>query len=198
MTLHLYLRDGARQPDVIDSDRLSPRARALAEAIASGPASDTGKGVITCMRRDALEGMTVAQAAKAIMDDDLSPQSLASVGWRSWSRYPAASAMDPHEYLEIQARRIPGDWVIIGHAYAPGPQAQAAVADQGITASEVLETLRRLGRPVAPGTWRSYVARGQAPRPVRHVGTTPLWERQAVVDWAQAPRRPGTRTDLTR
>lgn len=34
---------------------------------------------------------------------------------------------------------------------------------------------------VKPPTWRAYVARKQAPQPVRHVGRTPIWESAAVL-----------------
>lgn len=47
---------------------------------------------------------------------------------------------------------------------------------------------------VKPRTWHSYVAREQAPRPVRHVGRTPLWD-AAVVQSYPRPGR-GTRIDL--
>lgn len=42
---------------------------------------------------------------------------------------------------------------------------------------------------VAPDTFSGYVARGQAPGPVRHVGRTPLWDEAKVQAWADA--RPG-------
>ncbi len=42
---------------------------------------------------------------------------------------------------------------------------------------------------VQPKTWSSYVARGQAPKPARHVGRTPLWSAKEVTDWISS--RPG-------
>lgn len=49
---------------------------------------------------------------------------------------------------------------------------------------------------IQPGTWRSYVARGQAPKPTRHLDQrTPLWSAAEVRAW-QRPGR-GARTDLT-
>jgi hypothetical protein len=47
---------------------------------------------------------------------------------------------------------------------------------------------------ILPRTWHSYVARGQAPKPARHVGRTPLWDADAVRDWPRPGR--GARTDL--
>lgn len=47
---------------------------------------------------------------------------------------------------------------------------------------------------VAPSTWSSYVARGQAPEPDHHAGKTPLWSRKVVELWlrkrAGRPGRP--------
>lgn len=47
---------------------------------------------------------------------------------------------------------------------------------------------------VKPPTWRSYVSRGQAPQPVRRIGSTPLWNPAEVTGY----QRPGSgaRTDL--
>lgn len=42
---------------------------------------------------------------------------------------------------------------------------------------------------VRPNTWSSYVARGQAPAPVRRVGRTPLWDEDEVRQWVA--ERPG-------
>lgn len=37
---------------------------------------------------------------------------------------------------------------------------------------------------VRPGTWRAYVSRDQAPKPVEHLDArTPLWSRKAVEAW---------------
>ena len=44
---------------------------------------------------------------------------------------------------------------------------------------------------IATATWRSYVARGNAaaPRPVRRIGSTPLWSASEVMAWNTS--RPG-------
>lgn len=42
---------------------------------------------------------------------------------------------------------------------------------------------------VAPGTFSSYVHRGQAPAPVEWVGRTPRWDEDEVRAWQQ--QRPG-------
>ena len=41
-------------------------------------------------------------------------------------------------------------------------------------------------------TFSAYVTRGQAPGPVEYVGSTPLWDTDAVQSWVQTrPGRPG-------
>ncbi len=42
---------------------------------------------------------------------------------------------------------------------------------------------------VTPDTFSSYVARGQAPAPAKHIGRTPLWDERKVQAWADG--RPG-------
>lgn len=44
---------------------------------------------------------------------------------------------------------------------------------------------------ITAATWRSYVARGNAaaPRPVRRIGSTPLWDAAEVLTWSSS--RPG-------
>lgn len=43
-------------------------------------------------------------------------------------------------------------------------------------------------------TFTGYVARGQAPAPVRHVGRTPLWDATKIEQWAAARPGKGART----
>lgn len=47
---------------------------------------------------------------------------------------------------------------------------------------------------IKPRTWHGYVAREQAPKPVRHVGRTPVWDAEAVRNYPRPGR--GARTDL--
>ncbi|MFF1547175.1 hypothetical protein [Streptomyces sp. NPDC058291] len=44
-------------------------------------------------------------------------------------------------------------------------------------------------------TWHGYVARKRAPRPIRHVGRTPVWDAAAVKSWPRPGQ--GARTDIT-
>lgn len=52
---------------------------------------------------------------------------------------------------------------------------------------------------VKPNTFSGYVARGQAPGPVRHIGRTPLWDAAKVEKWAaDRPGRGARSTDRAR
>lgn len=67
-----------------------------------------------------------------------------------------------------------------------------------LTTAEVLELLAELGQPVAASTWRSYVARGQAPGPIRYLGRDPQYDEDDVREWVQNRPGQGARTDLGR
>lgn len=141
--------------DDIDLNRLSPRARGLAEAIAQRP--ERNRGAITILD----------PAGERVV-------------WSNWSAYPVDSQMDPHDYLEQQAARFPGDWTIPGTG-----QDQEWIARQCADAWGV-----------KPATWRSYVSRGQAPKPVRRIGATPVWDPTEVMEWPRPGQ--GARTDRAR
>ena len=36
---------------------------------------------------------------------------------------------------------------------------------------------------IADSTWRAYVARGQAPRPIYYLGAAPAWTREQLEEW---------------
>ena len=179
---------GAR-PDTIDLDALTPRARALAEAVAQLPGGRKSGGEILC------EHLTLTRADMVRNPEVwLSPEQMgepARQSWSAWDRYPAGAEMDPVEYLERQARKIPPEWRIVsawamGSRFDPVPSAQAGAADDGLTARGVIEFLaKHYDRHIGPGTWRAYAARDQAPKPIRRVGREGLWSPSDVHDWAR-------------
>jgi hypothetical protein len=150
--------------DDIDLDRLSPRARALAEAIAQRP--ERNRGAI-----GAVNGAGTR------------------VSWSGWSLYPVDSPMNPHDYLEQQAARFPGDWTIAGSREQPIPSLTGQ--DREWIAKQCADAWG-----VKPNTWRAYVARGQAPQPIRRVGSTPVWDPAQVTGWPRPGQ--GARTDRTK
>lgn len=75
---------------------------------------------------------------------------------------------------------------------------ERAAAAQPMTCAELIDELARVYQiKIRPSTWRSYVARGRAPKPLRHIGHTPVWDWRDVAEWAEQRPGQGTRTDLT-
>lgn len=190
----------------IDLDRLTPRARALAEAVAQMPRGAKGAGEILCEHATLTRRETTPHPEIWLRPDQMDEP--ARMAWARWDKYPADSEMPAVEYLERQARKIPPEWVIVSAlvvaAARPGPvpSRDAGAADDLLTARGVVDHLERHhGRHIMPGTWRSYVARGQAPATVHRVGREGLWSPADVDAWARGewhtarPRR-GARTGL--
>ncbi len=160
----------------VDLDRLTPTARALAEAIAD---TDSRSAVDIWVEADEPISATVpnwhlfytvAEAARG----ERRP-------WRGWSDVPLGPAEDPHARLEHEAEKIPVGWHVYGaHPSRPLPGAGPI---REATSGQVLAYLNANGRAITPATWRSYVARKQAPAPVRTVGRTPLWDMAEIEEW---------------
>lgn len=171
-TLRLSLRstrgpDGAPVYDQVDPDRLTPAGRALLRALQQPHAS---LDIPLRSRRTRREmGM---RPGPFLTEEDLDQP--VKVSWRGWSRYPADSAMDVHEYLDREAMKLDPEYEV-----ADGEPYPARM-----TIGQVLAYLNARGRAITAATWRAYVARDQAPRPGEHVGRTPLWDADEVRAWA--------------
>lgn len=162
------------QYDEVDLDRLSPRARRLAEAVAASPDAVAGNVWLESdrpakeLRPDWRLWYSEERANRP--ERDL---------WDAWDKYPAGSSMDPHDYLERQAAKIPAGWHVLGgyrDLATPPILITRSEGDTLMTVRQVLATLERAGRVIKPRTWSAYVARGQAPQPVKRVGREPLWD----------------------
>lgn len=57
------------------------------------------------------------------------------------------------------------------------------------TSEDVVAWLAEQGRPITARSWRSYVARGQAPAPEEYVGRTPTWAPEQVMQWHERSKR---------
>lgn len=177
-TLNLALRDDST-PEPVEVDALSPRARALAEAVAQRQ----GARCVIWVQADQTIRETIPDAERWHSADELDRPY--RMGWSGWSHYPADSVMSQHDYLEQQARRIPPQYSIVGaFPDRPVPSFAAGAEDRGMTRAQVLAYIAaKTGRTIAPSTWGAYAARGQAPKPSRHVGRTPLWESADIDAW---------------
>ncbi|WP_181785124.1 hypothetical protein [Streptomyces phytophilus] len=182
-----------RYADAIDLDSLSPRARALAEAVAQmrvTPTRDGDKrnGLVLCQHTTRTVG-DVTPGAEGWMSPERAAQP-DTMTWKDWDRFPADREMPGEEYLERQARKIPHDYAIVGGVRSsldwarqrpdPVPSSAASGEDRHLTRDQVLNYMRERGRAISASTWSSYTARGQAPRPDRHISRTPLWAVETI------------------
>ncbi|MFH0246034.1 hypothetical protein ACGRHY_27290 [Streptomyces sp. HK10] len=171
-----YTVSGYRED--VDLDQLTPRARALAEAIAQCPGSQPldiwveSDDPIRDRNPDWHHWYTEEQASQP----ERRP-------WRGWSTFPATSKMTAVEWLEREARKIPLGWHVLGASpRTPVPSLEAAKNDRYLTRDEVLAYMRARGRDISVSTWSAYTAktRGQAPQADRYVGRTPQWKVETI------------------
>lgn len=168
------------KPAKIDPDTLTPAARALAEAIAG---TDPHTTVDIWMEADRPIRDTTPDWQVWFTDAEAAKPEIRP--WRGWSKAKLGPAEDPHARLEYEARKIPPGWHVYGAA-PERPNTDRGPVREGDTRF-VLEYLRQRGRVITPATWRSYVGRDQAPKPVRHVGRTPLWDMRDIDAWMEKP-----------
>ncbi|OAK54003.1 helix-turn-helix transcriptional regulator [Rhodococcoides kyotonense] len=66
-----------------------------------------------------------------------------------------------------------------------------------LTTADVLALIEdKTGKAISAKTWSSYVTRGQAPKPARHLSRTPLFSREDIEQWIANRPGSGARTDL--
>lgn len=172
MTVEIHL---GGQLVKVDLDRLTPTARALAEAAAVHPGKVAGDIWMEAdvRIRDVMPDWELWYTPDEAARPERRP-------WRGWSA-ELLGEYDPHDRLEREARKIPPGWHVLG-AHPDQPVPSAGPIREG-TIDQVLAYLRERGRPITAATWRSYVGRGQAPQPVRHIGRTPLFDLDEVARW---------------
>lgn len=171
-------------PDRVDLDQLTPRARALAEAVAQLPGATKGAGEILCEHTSKTRADMTPNASVWLTAEQMTEP--ARQTWAAWDKYPADSPVPATEYLERQARKIPHDWRIVSAVWVAGPRQQpvptsaASATDRYLTRDQVLDYMRKQGRDISVSTWSSYVARDQAPRPDQRINRTPLWAVETI------------------
>ena len=176
-------------PDEVDLDRLSPRARALAEAVAASPGQTAGEVWV----ESDLPIREVIPDWQTWYGEQGADRRLRQP-WSGWdATFPAGSEVDPHWWLERQAAKIPAGWHVLGAT----PASPVPTQEHGLTVQQVVATAAHYKVWVKESTWRGYVSRGHAPKPVRRVGSTPLWDPGDVLVWLKSRPGQGARTDLT-
>jgi hypothetical protein len=174
----------AARPDTIDLDELTPRARALAEAVAQLPGGRKGAGEILCEHTSKTRADMTPNASVWLTPEQMTEP--ARQTWAAWDKYPADSPTSAAEYLERQARKIPHDWRIVcavwfgGSTQIPVESSEGSATDQYLTRDQALAYMRERGRDISVSTWSAYVARKQAPPPDRRIGRTPLWRPETL------------------
>lgn len=166
-TVTLYLRDGDRTPEEVDLDALTPKARALAEAVAA----QTFHNCVKIWVRNIVTGENRP--------------------WRGWmAHYPAESKITPAGFLEMEARKFPPDWQVPVQDSSRRPQEwEVRHTDDLMNRDEALARLRAQGAAVPIDN----LFRGDMPRPIRHVATgtasMPLWSAAEIDQWATTNRK---------
>lgn len=184
--VELVLHSPSDRLVTVDLDRLSPRARALAEVCAATILH--GRPAVMLESSRTIREMDPTAADLLWYGEDALDRPHRVV-WEHWSHYPPDSTVDPHDYLEGQAQSLPIGYYPIGvDAFIRVPSADAARDDtEYITRHQVLELLRDLGRPLSAATLDNYRSKppGGWPQPARYVGRTPLWRRSEVEAYAK-------------
>ncbi|MEV5204391.1 hypothetical protein [Streptomyces sp. NPDC053720] len=188
------------EPEEVELDDLTPRARALAEAFAQHP---LGGALAVVMEKDALIRDTVRhweqrypgrgdERPRVIrsewvlrpvpVPDDLPPGA-------GWPREGASIArLTAQEWLEREVRRWPLDLYAVG---APGcdpvPGMAAGAADRVLTPDTVLEYLHRAGRPMGIEVWDAMRGTSYLPAPDRIVCGIPQWRPETLAAFIARP-----------
>ncbi|MDX3230615.1 hypothetical protein [Streptomyces sp. ME19-01-6] len=162
----------------VDLDQLTPRARALAEAVAQTRSRSAGD---VWMESDQPIRERIADWSNWYTEEEATQPERRP--WRGWAHYPATSTMSPIDYLEREARKIPPGWHVLGaNPQTPVPSKDSGAADQYLTRDQVLAYMRARGRDISVSTWSAYTSkkRRQAPPPDRHVSRTPQWKPETI------------------
>ena len=162
-TVSLSLRASAPNGDEvyedIDLTALTPRARALAEALAQ---SSLGKRVRVLMQH--------ADTGELL-------------GWSGWSHYPHDSTMPAITYLERESRKIAPGWHVYGTSVdRPIPSLAEAAQDQYLTRATAMKAL-----DLTPDEWDALRRAKHLPEPDRYIEGQPEWTPQTIEAYRTRP-----------
>ncbi|MFI9463742.1 hypothetical protein [Streptomyces xiamenensis] len=177
-TVTIHLREGGA-PDTVNLDDLTPRARALAEALAQGSLDIWVESEAPL--RDRVPDWEQWYTPERAEQPERRP-------WRGWARYPADSTVTPVEHLEYEATKIPPDWRVIGSSpFQPVPSFAAAAADAHLDRRDVPRYLSSRGAPMDPAGWDTLRGTGHLPEPDRYVAGRPQWRPASLDAYAARP-----------
>ena len=169
----------------VDLDTLTPKARALAEAI-HGCLGHQPLAIV--LRTGRLKGDSPNftyiwgdNAAKAAEPEQVTV--------RNWSVMRADSPMSAVEWLEREARTIPLSAYPVGPVGGePVPSMEAGADDQYLTRDSVLDYMRTQDCPMDVTAWDTLRGTGHLPEPDRYVCGRPQWRPETIDAYASRDR----------
>ncbi|PZG17822.1 hypothetical protein C1I95_14835 [Micromonospora craterilacus] len=164
----------------IDLNTLTPKARAVAEAIAQAELPRIRIKSVRPARE-----MCAPEYLPMLAGDPDQPETRIHDSWWKWH------GLDPepsiHKVLEWEARKLDG-WYPIADDGTDLPTSQAARDDDGLTRDQALELVGRIcpGHGITIDTWMRNATRGIKgyPAPCGHDGYRSLWSEATVREWA--------------
>ena len=181
----LHLRKGGPLEDV-DLDTLTPKARALAEAIHDCPGHQPiGVVCVTGQTKGDNPNFELLHGTgpKA---DALAAEPLV-VTMRNFGLIPADSPTTAADWLEREAIGLPldaypvaGVTSRVGAATGRVPSADAAAADRYLSRDGVLHWMREAGQPMGIQEWDTLRGTGHLPEPDRYVLGRPQWRPETI------------------
>lgn len=184
-TVKLHLRKGGPLEDV-DLDTLTPKARALAEAIHACPGHQP-IGVVcgTGQTKGDNPNFRLIHGHGPAADALAAEPHVVTV--RNFGLIPTASPTTAADWLEREAAALPLDAYPIagvtsslGQATARVPSADLAATDQYLTRDGVLDRMRDAGQPMSVQAWDTLRGTGHLPEPDRYVLKRPQWRPETI------------------
>jgi hypothetical protein len=173
-----------RGSEEVDLDTLTPKSRALAEAIAG---RTLGRIHLLSVRpmRDMYRPGDAARihgADSPKLDDPMRDS------FESWAHRPATGGYSLHQMLEYEARKFPR-WYPVAEGWTELPSSTAARDDDGVTVEQALEIIRTVApnASIDKDRWMRKATKGDGgyPKPARHNGYQSLWSEAEVRAFAE-------------
>lgn len=184
-TIKLHLRKGGPLEDV-DLDTLTPRARALAEAVHACPGHQPiGVVCATGQTKGDNRNFRLLHGEGEAADALAAEPHVVIV--RNFGLIPADSPTSAADWLEREAIGLPlGAYPISGVTSSVGtatgrvPSADAAATDRYLDRSRVLDYMMDAGQAMSPQAWDTLIGTGHLPEPDRYVLGRPQWKPETI------------------
>lgn len=171
----------------LDLDALTPRARALAEALHESMQPGTHPVLEVLCESDRTQRESMSPEQWAVYGSPATADERVTKTVRY--QFPKATDVRPTTvWLEEQARDMPLDWYPVGIRHRPRvPSWEAGRDDRYLTRDQVLAHLREHGAPLSLTAWDTL-----RPTPIlqpdRYVGGQPQWRPETIDAFIARPR----------